>query len=83
MGAGRARATDTAGASDRPSVADGKTNREVAATLFLSPKTIEFHLTHIYRKLDIHSRSELVRRIADDETMRVATASGEVIDKGF
>ena len=63
-------------------VADGKTNREVAATLFLSPKTIEFHLTHIYRKLDIHSRSELVRRIADDETMRVASASGAVIDKG-
>jgi len=63
-------------------VAEGKTNREVAATLFLSPKTIEFHLTHIYRKLDIHSRSELVRRIADDETMRVASASGAVIDKG-
>ena len=51
-------------------VADGKTNRDVAAALFLSPKTIEFHLTHIYRKLDIHSRSELVRRIADDERMR-------------
>jgi DNA-binding NarL/FixJ family response regulator len=48
-------------------VAEGKTNREVAATLFVSPKTVEFHLTRIYRKLEIHSRSELVRRIADDE----------------
>src|SRR4029453_991499 len=33
-------------------VADGKTNREVAAALFLSPKPIEFHLTHIYLNLD-------------------------------
>jgi DNA-binding CsgD family transcriptional regulator len=48
-------------------VAEGKTNRDVAATLFVSPKTVEFHLTRIYRKLEIHSRSELVRRIADDE----------------
>ena len=36
-------------------------NREVAAALFLSPKTVEYHLTHVYRKLDIHSRAELVR----------------------
>ena len=43
-------------------VAEGLTNRDVGARLFLSPKTVEFHLTRIYRKLDIHSRSELVRR---------------------
>ena len=42
-------------------VAEGKTNREVGAALFLSPKTVEYHLTHVYRKLDIHSRAELVR----------------------
>jgi DNA-binding CsgD family transcriptional regulator len=48
-------------------VAEGKTNREVAATLFLSPKTVEFHLTHIYRKLRIRSRAELVRQIADGD----------------
>jgi DNA-binding CsgD family transcriptional regulator len=42
-------------------VAEGKTNRDVAAALFLSPKTVEFHLTRIYRKLNIHSRAELVR----------------------
>ena len=37
----------------------GATNREAAADLFLSPKTIETHLTRIYRKLGIRSRSEL------------------------
>jgi DNA-binding CsgD family transcriptional regulator len=49
-------------------VAEGKTNRDVAATLFVTPKTVEFHLTRVYRKLGIHSRSELVRRMADHET---------------
>jgi DNA-binding CsgD family transcriptional regulator len=49
-------------------VAEGKTNRDVAATLFVTPKTVEFHLTRVYRKLGIHSRSELVRRMAHHET---------------
>jgi DNA-binding CsgD family transcriptional regulator len=40
-------------------VARGATNREVAAEMFLSPKTIEFHLGCVYRKLGIHSRTEL------------------------
>jgi DNA-binding CsgD family transcriptional regulator len=48
--------------------AAGKTNRDVAAMLFVTPKTVEFHLTRVYRKLGIHSRSELVRRMADHET---------------
>jgi DNA-binding CsgD family transcriptional regulator len=37
----------------------GRTTREAAAALFLSPKTIEYHLRHVYTKLDIGSRSEL------------------------
>jgi len=41
-------------------VAGGSTNREVAASLFLSPKTIEFHLGNIYSKLEIRSRTQLV-----------------------
>jgi len=44
-------------------VANGATNREAAANLFLSPKTIEKHLSSIYRKLDVRSRTELARRI--------------------
>jgi DNA-binding CsgD family transcriptional regulator len=41
------------------SLAEGRTTRETAAALFLSPKTIEYHLRSVYRKLDIGSRSEL------------------------
>jgi DNA-binding CsgD family transcriptional regulator len=40
-------------------LAEGKTTREAAAQLFLSPKTIEFHLRNTYRKLGINSRDEL------------------------
>ena len=48
-------------------LASGKTTRETAATLFLSPKTVEYHLRHAYQKLDIHSREELAQRLADRE----------------
>ncbi len=44
-------------------VAQGATTKEAAAALFLSPKTIEFHLGNTYRKLGVSSRTELVRRI--------------------
>ena len=46
-------------------VVGGATNREAAATLFVSPKTIEFHLANAYRKLDVRSRTELVRTFAE------------------
>ena len=45
-------------------VAGGATNREAADALFITPKTVEFHLGNIYRKLDIRSRAELVRLFA-------------------
>jgi DNA-binding CsgD family transcriptional regulator len=40
-------------------VADGRSNKEVAAELFLSVKTVEFHLGNIYRKLGVRSRRDL------------------------
>ncbi len=45
-------------------LAGGKTTREAAAALFLSPKTIEYHLRHVYQKLEIHSRGELTRALS-------------------
>jgi DNA-binding CsgD family transcriptional regulator len=39
--------------------AEGRTNREIAQTLFLSVKTVESHLRSAYRKLDVRSREEL------------------------
>jgi DNA-binding CsgD family transcriptional regulator len=44
-------------------VAEGGTNREVADTLFLSERTVASHLTHIYEKLDVRSRTQLARKI--------------------
>jgi DNA-binding CsgD family transcriptional regulator len=45
-------------------LAGGKTTRETAAAMFLSPKTIEYHLHRVYLKLDIHTREELARALA-------------------
>jgi DNA-binding CsgD family transcriptional regulator len=44
-------------------VAQGRTNREVAAALFLGERTVASHLTHIYAKLGVRSRTELARRL--------------------
>ena len=46
----------------------GASNRDIAADLFLSPKTVEFHLRQIYRKLDVRSRTQLVAVLAEQET---------------
>jgi DNA-binding CsgD family transcriptional regulator len=43
-------------------VAEGRTNREVAAVLVVTERTVETHLSHIYRKLGVRSRTELARR---------------------
>jgi DNA-binding CsgD family transcriptional regulator len=55
-------------------VAEGATNKQVAARLFLSPKTIDFHLRNIYRKLGIRSRTELARLMLEHEPERPAEA---------
>jgi DNA-binding CsgD family transcriptional regulator len=45
--------------------ASGATNREIAAALFMSVKTVEAHLSRVYRKLNIRSRTELTSQRPD------------------
>jgi DNA-binding CsgD family transcriptional regulator len=47
--------------------ATGLTTRQIAETLFVSPKTVEFHLRHVYQKLDIAARAELRRLLSGEE----------------
>jgi DNA-binding CsgD family transcriptional regulator len=53
--------------------ASGLTNREVAATVYVSPKTVEVHLSRAYRKLGIRSRAELGARM----TIEAGTVTGQ------
>jgi DNA-binding CsgD family transcriptional regulator len=44
--------------------AEGRANKEIAATLFMSVHTVEAHLSRVYRKLDVRSRTELAQHTA-------------------
>jgi DNA-binding CsgD family transcriptional regulator len=62
---GRTRAEGLTAAERRVAVlvAAGRTNREVAAELFLGERTVASHLTSIYAKLEVRSRTELARKV--------------------
>jgi DNA-binding CsgD family transcriptional regulator len=47
--------------------AERMTNRDIAQTLFVTIRTVEVHLSNAYRKLDISSRNELAKTLAEDE----------------
>jgi DNA-binding CsgD family transcriptional regulator len=51
-------------------VSTGRSNKEVAAALFMAPKTVSDNLARIYRKLGVSSRTELAARMADGTTAR-------------
>ena len=59
----RAAGPDSGRAAGRRTGRRGRTNREVAAALFLAERTVASHLTHIYAKLGVRSRTELARTL--------------------
>ena len=60
-------------------VAQGRSNREVAELLFLSPKTVEYHLGSAYRKLGVHGRAALTHHVmAADAALSSASGDGRV-----
>ena len=57
-------------------VAEGRTNREIAAALFLAERTVASHLTHIYLKLGVRSRTELAGQFHTGAHRRALNVEG-------
>ena len=60
-------------------VAQGATSKQVAAVLFVSRRTVETHLDHVYRKLGIGSRAQLARLVALNERAQADSDSRSVM----
>jgi DNA-binding CsgD family transcriptional regulator len=78
---GRAREEGLTAAERRVAalVVQGRTNREVAAALFLGERTVETHLSHVYAKLGVRSRTELARVYGSDSGAAGQSSGGLTI----
>jgi DNA-binding NarL/FixJ family response regulator len=63
-------------------VAPGRSNREVAAALWLSGETVKFHLANVYRKLGVGGRREAVDRARSEGILPLALESSEAKEDG-
>ena len=45
---------------------EGRSNKEIAAALYVTPKTVGTQLSRIYRKVGVHSRTELAKRLSEE-----------------
>jgi DNA-binding CsgD family transcriptional regulator len=61
-------------------IVDGKTNREAASALYLSPHTVDSHLRRVFSKLDINSRVELTKHFIANETSSPVVADSMVAE---
>ena len=59
-------------------VAQGMTNQEVARELYVSPKTVEFHLSNVFTKLGITSRRQLRQGILSTQTLLTEGIAGSL-----
>jgi len=63
-------------------LAEGATTRQAAESLYLSPKTIEYHLRNVYLKLGVNSRAALVEALVPDQSRSAMSSAALVAASG-